>query len=176
MDPAKLNQLVQHLGTAEGLLDQYGEIPGRVEDTHEVPQFDAMKGEARSVWEGIWEQLKEAAELARADGRDLAAYDAARARAGDIFLADFRYQVVTRVNDPANRNFADWVQPDSEPANAALRALSAAVPEAATALDANRAPHHIELRTGTWWVKWTPVLVFVGILVAMLITELTKKR
>jgi hypothetical protein len=138
-DPRALADIGQHLGLAAGLLDQFVAIPKRMsvarrEDLRE------LEHEARAAWEALWNQLGQARELVRMLGRDVTAYDAARRSAGDVWLDAARVDVHSAYG---GRSTFTWHNAPIAPAEAALAALRAAVPEIVVS---EPAPQDLELR------------------------------
>lgn len=150
----------QHVGVAEELLSQFDGIPRRLAEdiTHE--HLEQLKGEARAVWEGVWDHLRQASEIARGMGRPVGGYAGARAEAGDIYAGAIHVHV-----GPWEPNYAGgkrrtitWHNAPTKPAVDAIAALRAAVPEVVV----TRAPvPDVDLRSHGWLLDWWAALVIV---------------
>jgi hypothetical protein len=138
-DPRVLADIGQHIGLAAGLLEQFVAIPKRMSNAKR-DELRELEHEARTAWESLWDQLGQARELVHALNRDVSAYDAARRSAGDIWLDAARVDV-----HPAygGRSTFTWHTAPIAPAEAALAALRAVVPEVVVS---EPAPQDLELR------------------------------
>jgi hypothetical protein len=164
-DHRPLVAFAQHVGVAEELLGQFKGIPDRL-DGEQVTQdvLDLLKAEARVAWEGLWDHLGQAREIARSIGRDVGAYDEARRIAGDIWLRAIDVDI-----GPWQRTFSGgrsraitWRNAPTEPATDAIEALRAVVPEAAV-LVASAPPPETDLRRHGWWRVMVAVVVVMGV-------------
>jgi hypothetical protein len=126
VDPRLLADIGAHLGLATALLDQFVAIPKRMSSTKRE-ELRALEQEARTAWEGLWDQLGQARELVRTLGRDISAYDVARRAAGDIWLDAARADRHTTYS--GRTTIITWYAAPTAPAKAAIEALRAAVPE-----------------------------------------------
>jgi hypothetical protein len=119
----------QHLAIAQTLLEQYAALPRRVHGRLRDVELELLRAEARTAWEGLWDQLDQARRLAAAQRCDLRAYEHARACAGDIYLNCVSIAVGPWLGPwPFRRRRVTWVAAPIEPAIAALRALAAIAP------------------------------------------------
>ena len=84
-DPRVSAAFGQHLGIATALLEQFTQLPQRMGGAR-PDEIRELEQEARATWENLWEQLGQARAIAKALGRNVDAYDVARAAAGDIWL------------------------------------------------------------------------------------------
>ncbi|HEU0030197.1 MAG TPA: hypothetical protein VFQ53_06185 [Kofleriaceae bacterium] len=140
-------QFAQHIGIARSLLEQYVTIPTRLAAVRR-DDVEQLAQEARIAWEGVWEQLAQARAIVADLGRDVSAYDAARASAGDVFHA----VKVDATWDPGGRSSITLSAAPTAPAEHAIAALVAAMPEHVVS---EAAPlGDIELRTGQQWAQW----------------------
>ena len=129
VDPRLLADIGAHLGIATALLDQFVAIPTRM-SAAKREELRALEHEARTAWESLWDQLGQARELVRTLGRDVSAYDAARRSAGDIWLDAARVDIIGHGSTGyGNRITYTWHTAPIAPAQAAIEALRAVVPE-----------------------------------------------
>lgn len=129
-DHTALRDVAQHLGIAAELLRQFEWIPRRVTGTTRE-DLDQLAYEARVAWEGLWDQLGQARALARGLGRNVAAYDRARAAAADIWLAACELKVGGSERVLGGYRYTIvWKHAPVQPAREAITALRRAVPEA----------------------------------------------
>lgn len=138
-DPRALAELRTHLGLATALLEQFVEIPRRLSPAARE-ELRQLEHEARNAWESLWDQLGQARNLARALGRDTTAYDAARRAAADIWLDAARIDVHSEYGKGSTYT---WRCAPTEPAQRAIDALRAAVPEIVVS---EPPPQELELR------------------------------
>jgi hypothetical protein len=129
-DPAAANQLGQHIGIAEDQLVMIEALPARLE---QVRDGRGMTNELMGLlarqwaqgWERAWQQLEEARALVAQRGRDVKAFDAARAAAGDIWNDVAKGRAVAA----GNSVHWTWENVSTQPARDAIAALRMAVPE-----------------------------------------------
>lgn len=117
----------QHIGVAEDLLDEIERIPARIEAAESMTQevLDHLARNWAEGWQNTWEQLQEARAIVVARGRDVSAYDAARADAGDLFLDVAGGKAVHLYKE----THFTWKNQSTRPARTAIAALRAAMPE-----------------------------------------------
>lgn len=166
-DHAWLPRFVQHVSVAESLLQIFAYLPQRLRTDMEDSELADLQREARAAYEGIWENLGLARELAHARGRDVAAYDRARSAAGNIWNGakvdggDWRGGFgPLRAIGKSRQVF--WASAPIEPAVAAILALKAIVPEVVIAPPALQP--HVDLRSYRWLRRGWPALVAVLVL------------
>lgn len=129
-DPAAANQLGQHIGIAEDQLAMIEALPARL---HQIRDGRGMTNELLALlarewaqgWERCWQQLEEARELVARRGRDVKAFDTARAAAGDIWNDVAKGRAV----GDGTRVHWSWENVATQPARDAIAALRMAVPE-----------------------------------------------
>jgi hypothetical protein len=146
-DPAGLRDLGQHLSIATALLEQFTAVPARLARGGELRED--VSRDARVAWEGLWEQLDQARALALGLGRNVAAYDRARAAAANIWLgaAEVRQGPTERVLGGYRQTYV-WKHAPTRPAIDAIVALRRAVPEAAPPLPLKQARVDLRIRPG----------------------------
>lgn len=141
-DPVAANQFGQHIGIAEDKLAEMERIPSYIDGlkrgdglTQEVMDIWAVRwGEG---WQVVWEQLKEARAIVAKRGRDVSAFDEARAAAGDIYI-NVASGKATRIG---NEVHVQWRNNSTQPARDAIEALRKAMPEVVV----QQAPVNVDL-------------------------------
>ena len=120
-DAQSAHEFSQHLGVAEDQLEQIEAIPRRVEALKSgtgVTQalMDGLVLQYAKGWETLWDQLQAAREVCHKLGRDVSAYDAARAAAGDIYVGVAKGSAFKL----GNRVEIKWQNRPTTPAHAAI--------------------------------------------------------
>jgi hypothetical protein len=126
-DHAQATRFSSHVAVAEDILDRIERIPGLVEAGAVLTQetLNALVRETTVGWENAWDQLQQARDIAAAKGRDVSAFDSARAEAGDIWNNIAFGKSVTIGRD----THVTWRSVPTRTARAAIAALRAAMPE-----------------------------------------------
>jgi hypothetical protein len=130
LDQGVSMRFTQHIGIAEHCLEEIERIPAHIDSlergdgvTQELMEIWARKW--AKGWGDCWEQLREARQVVAGQGRDTAAFDAAFASAGDIYLETAEGKA-TRVG---NTVYMKWRSTPTTSAHAAIAALRSAMPE-----------------------------------------------
>jgi len=129
VNPGSANVFATHIGLARDALAQVERIPALVANLKTgkgVDQglMDMYVHEFSKRWETVWDQLQQARQIAANTHRDVSAFDAARAAAGDIYLPAEGKTISTY--DQVHIN---WRSASTQPAHDAIAALMAAMPE-----------------------------------------------
>ncbi len=143
-DAGDAHAFSQHLGVAEDTLEHVESIPRRLEALANgpvtQPLLDGLAQQFAQGWETVWDQLQSARDVCRRMGRDVTAYDTARAAVGDIYVDVAQGRAVTL----GNRVEVTWKNVPTSTARAAIAALRAAVPEVVVV---KQAPLDVDLRS-----------------------------
>ena len=165
-DSQSAYEFSQHLGVAEDQLEQIEAIPRRIEALKSgtgVTQalMDGLALQYAKGWEALWDQLQAAREVCHKLGRDVSAYDAARAAAADIYV-DVAKGSAFKLG---NRVEIKWRNRPTTSAHAAIEALRTAMPEVVVV---KQAPIDVDLRPSSHKVvELVQVLIGLGVLLAI---------
>jgi hypothetical protein len=144
-DSRAATEFAQHLGLAIALLEQFQQVPQRLNGA-DMNQVRELEHEATTIWTSLWEQLDQARTIVSGLGRDTTSYDAARLAAGDVWLGAAEAKVSPWERTAAGRRRTiDWRSAPVAPAEHAVAALRAAMPEVVVS---EPPPADIELRSG----------------------------
>jgi hypothetical protein len=160
--PQIFTELGQHLGLAMELLDQFEQMSKRVPGAS-IEELYELEREARTAWENLWDQLRQARAIAALLGRDTKDYDIARAAAGDIWLNATDVEVgAWQYTGNGKARTITWRTAATAPAKAAIESLRAAVPEVVVH---KSPPAEVELRSGYKRVsEYWPIVVILAVL------------
>lgn len=163
----------QHVGIAEGCLEDLGPLLRRFEASLPMAleiNLSELELQIGTAWEAVWNQLDQARALAAKHGRDVAAFDRARAEVRDRSVGAVRSRVAYRAPTEFPRGqqlvFSAsgpaivYYLPEAPLARTAAAALRTAVPEVVIP----EAPKTTIAAT-PWWVVWGPMLLVTGVLV-----------
>jgi len=144
LDPAVANTFATHIGLARDALAQVERIPQQVANLKtgkgvDQALMDMFVHEFSKRWETVWDQLQQARQIAANRHRDVSAFDAARAAAGDIYLP-----AEGKAINMYNTVDIKWRSASTQPAHAAIAALVAAMPEVVVV---EQAPIEADLRS-----------------------------
>lgn len=173
-DHAWIPRLVHHVRLAESLLQIFASVPQKIRMDMEDWEIADLQREARSSYEGVWENLGLARELVATAGRDVSAYDRARAAAGNIWSSadvdagGWRGGVGPMHGLGRSRQVYVASAP-IEPAIAAVTALRAAVPEVVIPPPTQEAA--VDLRSFGWLRRGWPFL-FAAAMIAFVLWRL----
>ena len=165
-DQQSAYEFSQHLGVAEDQLEQIEAIPRRIEALQSgtgVTQvlMDELTLQYAKGWETVWDQLQAARAICHKLGRDVRAYDTARAAAADIYVDVAKGSAAK----PGNRVEIRWQNRPTTSAHAAIEALRAAMPEVVVV---KQAPIDVDLRSSSHKVvEFVQVLIGLGVLLAI---------
>lgn len=165
LDPAVANTFATHVGLARDALAQVDRIPqlvANLETGKGVDQtlMDMYVHEFSKRWETVWDQLQQARQIAASRHRDVSAFDAARAAAGDIYLP-----AEGKAFNMYNTVEIKWRSASTQPAHDAIAALVAAMPEVVVT---EQAPIEADLRSsGKKLVDGVVVAAGFGVLAAV---------
>ena len=165
-DLQALQRFGQHLGVAESLLDQFQSIPDRLPGDATHDGIEQLKRDARVAWEGLWDQLTQARAIAHSLGRDVEAYDRARKAAADIWLSAVDVDIGPWERTiSGHRRTITWKSAPLRPAQDAIAALKAVLPEAVTTTSP---PIDTDLRSHRWLRNYG-ALILLGLIVAFIV-------
>lgn len=160
--PGSANAFATHIGLARDALAQVDRIPQQVANLKtgkgvDQSLMDMFVHEFSKRWETVWDQLKEARQIAASNHRDVSAFDAARAAAGDIYLP-----AEGKAISSYDRVDIKWRSASTQPAHDAIAALMAAMPDVVVT---EQAPLEVDLRSsGKKLVDALVVAVSAGVL------------
>jgi len=170
--PASVGTFSTHISIAAELVEQFIELPARMSGASE-DQIRDLHQEARTVWENLWDQLRQARDLAVALDRDVSSYDAARTAAGDIWQN--AVEVTVGPWEPTfngKRRTVTWRSAPLGPVKRAVDALLDAVPEAEIVHHAP--PDDIELRSGYKWLSSYGAIIAVVAIIGYVVYRFTR--
>jgi hypothetical protein len=173
-DRSELADFAQHISIAETLYVEFTSYPGRVQAMLKQKDFSTellseLQWQGAAAWERLWEQLRQARDIAARLGRDVTSFDIARKRAGDIWGGGTSLELGAwqGAGQRQRGRLVTWRAAPHEPARAAIAAMRAAIPEVVIPKAPKDEPV-VDLRKRPVW-PWICLLVIVLFIVSRFI-------